>query len=259
MPEPPNLEKAELREISWTGSPPQVRDGDPAKTVKVQFNPETLTVSFTNQNQGGDQRGGSAVQFVGKGNTKLALDLWFDATAPLPEGAEDPQGDVRNLTKRVAEFMKPAPAQGQRDKWVPPGVRFLWGTFLFDGVMESLTEKLEYFSADGKPVRASLQVALKSQEIQFQFGPGRGAAGGLPGGGLPGGGPAGDSGAPQAAPGTQPQQVARQGDSLQQLAAAAGQSDWKPIAAANGIENPRLLTPGVAINLNPKSVQIKVG
>ena len=35
----------------------------------MQFNPETLTVTYTNQSAGGDQRGGSALQFVGKGTT----------------------------------------------------------------------------------------------------------------------------------------------------------------------------------------------
>ena len=72
MPEPIKLLKAELREISWDDQQ-QVQEGDPEKTVQVQFNPETLKVNFSNQKAGGDQRGGSAVQFVGAGSTKLSL------------------------------------------------------------------------------------------------------------------------------------------------------------------------------------------
>lgn len=239
MPRPPKLEKAELQEIYWNEKQ-EVREGDKGNTLKVQFNPETLTVAFTNQSSGGDQRGGSAVQFVGRGTTKLNLELWFDVTAPLADGQSEPTGDVRKLTKKAAFFMKPTPAKGQTDKWIPPGVRFLWGTFLFEGIMESLTEKLEYFSPDGKPMRANLQVSLSSQEIQFQFGKAKGAA-------ATGGG---DS---AAAAGTQPQEPARQGDSVQQMAARNGQQDnWQGIAAANGIENPRLVPPGSLVNLNPK-------
>ena len=53
--------------------------------VTVQFNPETLKVTFANQivqgSGAGDQRGSPARQFVGAGTTKLSLQLWFDVTA----------------------------------------------------------------------------------------------------------------------------------------------------------------------------------
>ena len=97
MPEPIKLLKAELREISWDDQQ-QVQEGYSEKTVQVQFNPETLKVNFSNQ--AGDQRGGSAVQFVAAGSTKLSLDLWFDVTVPLPDGSMQPDGDVRKLTKK---------------------------------------------------------------------------------------------------------------------------------------------------------------
>ena len=50
---------------------------------KVQFNPETLKVSFSNQivppatsGSASDQRGTSTTQFVGKGTTKLSVQLY---------------------------------------------------------------------------------------------------------------------------------------------------------------------------------------
>ena len=230
MPRPERLEKAELQEITWDEDG-TVREGDPARTVTVQFNPETLTVTYTNQNAGGDQRGGSALQFVGKGTTKLALELWFDVTERLADGSREPSGDVRKLTEKVNYFIKPHKAPGQDDKWIPPGVRFLWGTFLFEGVVDSITERLEYFSPEGKPLRANVSLSISSQDIQFQFGQAR---------------PTADGGA---GPDTRPQQVAREGESLQQMAAAAGHDDWRSVAEANGIENPRLLPPGTRITM----------
>ena len=245
MPEPIKLLKAELREISWDDQQ-QVQEGDPEKTVQVQFNPETLKVNFSNQKAGGDQRGGSAVQFVGAGSTKLSLDLWFDVTAPLPDGSMQPDGDVRKLTEKVTYFITPTKVPGEEDKWIPPGVRFIWGTFLFDGVMDSLNENLEYFSEEGKPLRAGISISLSKQEIQFQFGDQT---------------PPGNGG--ENAPGTQPMQPARAGDSVQGMAARAGKpNDWKAIAAANNIENPRQLAAGALLDMSAKvkgSVSVGAG
>ena len=139
MPKPGTLEKATLTEL-WPGSDNQLaernRDGGAPKKVTVQFNPQTLKVSLSNQNAGGSQPGGSSTQFVGQGTTKLTLELWFDVTLPRPAG-DDPRGDVRNLTKEIAYFMTPQEVtRGAEKGLLPPGVQFQWGTFLFKGTVE---------------------------------------------------------------------------------------------------------------------------
>ena len=238
MPESVHLEKAELRQLDSEFKSVI----NPDKTTKVQFNPETLKVTFANQiaqpSGAGDQSGPAAQQFVGAGSTKLALTLWFDVTAPVPEGLPQ-EDDVRKLTQRVAYFITP---QKDGDKFVPPATRFIWGSFQFDGIMEGLEESLEFFSSDGKPLRASLQLSLTQQRITLAtFAPragGRPAAPGALGGGL------------GTTPGARPLTQAAAGATLQGLADAAGRGgDWQSIAAANGIENPRLLQPGQLIDL----------
>ena len=217
---------------------------DGGQRVAVQFNPETLKVTFANQivqPQGGDQAAGnSGRQFVGAGTTKLALTLWFDVTAMT----ENPVDDVRRLTQKVIYFMTPVPAESDATKLAPPGVRFIWGSFQFDGIMEGLEESLEFFSNDGKPLRASLQLSLTQQRITAVKFPAAGA-GGRPGGpGALGGRGMGTT------PGARPLTQAAAGATLQGLADAAGRGgDWQSIAAANGIENPRLLQPGQLIDL----------
>ena len=53
---------------------------------------------------------------------------------------------------------------------MPPAVRFLWGSFQFDGIMESLEETLEFFSPEGRPLRASITLTLSQQQItEFAF------------------------------------------------------------------------------------------
>ncbi|MDX1654723.1 MAG: LysM peptidoglycan-binding domain-containing protein [Candidatus Competibacteraceae bacterium] len=224
MPQPRQLQKAELREIQWDD---QQQAQETGRVVKVQFNPESLKVNFSNQSAGGDQRGGSAIQFVGQGTTKLSFDLWFDVTAAGPERQE--QDDVRRLTFEVVKFIQPTPSD-QEDKFIPPGIRFLWGTFMFDGIVDSINESLEFFSEDGKPLRAKLSLGLSRQEIQFQFG--NQQSGGL-----------------GSTPGSRPQQQSREGDSVQSMAARQGrQDDWQSIAQANDIDNPRQLPPGTPLN-----------
>lgn len=232
MPDAPKLVKAEIREIKWN-SQQQAQEINRDKWVKVQFNPETLKVNFSNQNAGGDQRGGSAVQFVGSGTTKLTLDIWFDVTKPPPDDQGETFDDVRRLTEKVNYFIKPKKKAG-KNKWIPPGVRFIWGTFLFDGIMDSMNETLEYFSEDGKPLRANVSIGLTSQTIQFEFGEQQ-AGGGL---------------GSEGAVGTQPLQQAKAGKPLQQMAAEDGNDDWKSVAEANNIENPRQLPPGSLIDMN---------
>jgi hypothetical protein len=217
MPQAQKIERAELREISWSESG-EVQDGPAESTVAVQFNPASMKLGYANQKAGGDQRGGSAIQYVGKGTTKLSLELLFDVTGELRSGQE--ADDVRKLTSKVVRFMTPSPS-GEEDKFVPPGVRFVWGSFLFDGVMDSLNETLDYFSSDGRPLRSTIAVEISQQEIQFRFNP------------------------DFKGPGTRPQTPARQGDSVQQMTARQGRQDqWKDRASANGIENPRGIGPG---------------
>ena len=229
MPNSLKLEKAELRQLDADFK----NEINPDKTCKVQFNPESLKVSYANQIQtpqgAGDQKGTPARQFVGAGTTKLSLQLWFDVTQPSSDGKPQ-ETDVRKLTQKVAYFITPI-EEGK--KFVPPAVRFVWGSFQFDGLMESLEESLEYFSSDGRPLRASMTLNLSQQKItKFTFrdtaGPGQ-----------------------QQTPGTRPLAQASSGDSVQNMADSNGKGgDWQGIAAANGIENPRLLQPGQLLDLN---------
>jgi hypothetical protein len=225
------LEKAEIRQLDAS----LTNEVKPETWVKVQFNPESLKVSFANQVStpagAGDQTGTPARQFVGAGTTKLSLQLWFDVTAPVPEGLPA-ENDVRKLTQKVAYFI--TPQEDNKKKLVPPALRFVWGSFQFDGVMDSLEESLELFSSDGRPLRASMTLSLSQQKItKFAFRDVPGAGAGL------------------ATPGTRALTQAPAGATLQGLAAARGSADdWQAIAAANNIENPRILQPGQLIDLN---------
>lgn len=223
MPDLPQLTRARLQEVAWNEEREVRTVGDP---FEVQFNPETLKVTFSNQQAGGQQAGGGSVQFVGAGTTKLAVELVFDVTVAGPPAVDGAvPRDVRRLTRKVAHFMIP---ERQGDNFVQRGVRFHWGSFLFEGVMGSMNETLELFSADGRPLRAAVAVELSQQEIK-DFATGDGDA-----------------------PGTQPQRELSGDESIQGAAARAGRPEaWREDADRAGVENPRLPPPGTRVLAGP--------
>ncbi len=228
------LAKAQLIELDQSFE----KEKDGGQKVEVQFNPESLKVTFANQivqPQGGDQAAGSAGrQFVGAGTTKLALQLWFDVNAM----EKDPVDDVRRLTQKVVYFMTPQKSDQDPSKLAPPGLRFHWGSFIFDGMVEGLEEALEFFSPEGKPLRASITLTMSQQKIlvaTFQ------------------------DGKVPTRPGQAPLKAARQDDSLQNMAGQSGRPDWQGIAQANGIEDPLRMAPGQLVNLNLTTATASAG
>ena len=188
-------------------------------SFEVHFNPASLQYSISNQlkNTGS---GNSAKQYVDESSGKLSMELIFDTT--------DTGEDVRLHSLQVARLMEP----GQSDK-TPPVVVFAWGLYTFAGLMERYKETIDYFSSDGVPLRATVNLTLASQDEVFEGGSSERSA--MTRGSLAGGG--GDNGLVQTPPppdsdGRGVTQVATQGGNP----AAA-----RRIAALNGLENMRFV------------------
>lgn len=133
--------------------------GDP---IKVHFNPVSLQYAMTNtmKDQG---RGNKKKQVVSQSTGKLTMDLIFDTT--------DNGEDVRHFTRKIAEFMTPL-----ADKSLPIVV-FEWGTLKFQGMAEAYKETIDFFSSDGVPLRASVNLTLAQQDAVFDEGNNAGGAG----------------------------------------------------------------------------------
>lgn len=232
--ESPSISRAELIEIEYDKDQGSYEKTG-AKSVAVQFNPQSLKVNYKNQQAGKGKQGTSGVQYVGTGSTSLSVDLLFDVTRPT--GKQSDTSDVRYLTEEVNYFMRDLKKE-KEGKYSPPGVRFLWGSFLFDGVMDSMSETLEFFDPEGRPLRATVSISLSKQEIQFvrpESGPGPRSAE------QEGGGTAAEERPPGA--------ENTSGKPLQQIAAERGQQDnWKETARKNDVENPRAIHNPNALN-----------
>ncbi|MGA9583127.1 MAG: hypothetical protein WBR13_14295, partial [Allosphingosinicella sp.] len=127
--------------------------------IPVHFNPTSLRVALTNQ-FGDDPPEQHARATTGKLDVELLFDTSHDGS------------DVRSATEAlrtmaVATGVTP-PAGGQQPQanGSLPKVFFHWGTASFEGLIESLTETLDYWSSDGVPLRASIALSMKGSELR---------------------------------------------------------------------------------------------
>jgi hypothetical protein len=148
----PTVTKAQLQSLP---------DGEP---IVVHFNPASLVYSLENstRQQGSDPK---RRQYAGQFTGKLTMDLQFDTT--------DTGDDVRSVTNQVAMFMqssaqasKSASSSGANAP-AQPVLAFQWGTYVFKGIMESFRETIDFFSADGVPLRALVSIGLARQDNVF--------------------------------------------------------------------------------------------
>ena len=138
--------------------------------ITVHFNPETLDITYSNSIQKGDKTKKQPAQVVSETTAKLSMDLIFDTTMP---GQSEVQAgkDVRTETNKIIKLMDPtqtSPRSSSSDESkIPSIVKFEWGTILFEGYIDSLKEKLELFSPDGIPLRATVSIGMTQQKRSF--------------------------------------------------------------------------------------------
>ena len=139
--------------------------GPDATEVEVHFNPASLVYSVENSNkqQSSDPKRRECVaQFSGK----LTMDLQFDTT--------NTGEDVRKTTNKIANFMRGSSGKGTNpasgNAQAQPVVSFQWGAYEFQGTLESFKETIDFFSADGVPLRAMVSIGLAQQDEVFAEG-----------------------------------------------------------------------------------------
>ncbi|HTR16329.1 MAG TPA: LysM peptidoglycan-binding domain-containing protein [Acetobacteraceae bacterium] len=204
--------------------------------IEALFNPNTYsitkTVSWTaatgnSQAVGQTERrkNAPALQFGGGQSRSLSLDLFFDTT----EETNDAKKDVRTLTNKIVKLTR---IVRDLDPQRPPVCVVSWGKetppgsdFPFTGVVTQLTQRFNLFLADGRPVRANLTLALTEyldptkDELE-----------------------------------TDPEfttRLVKRGDSLSSIAAEVYRdpTQWRVIAEANRLDDPRRVAPGLRLNI----------
>ncbi|MEC4811802.1 MAG: LysM peptidoglycan-binding domain-containing protein [Scytonema sp. PMC 1069.18] len=212
----------------------KIRPKSPSRlpSIEVLFNPTTYAITKSvNWTPPQDANGKSiksqnylnapTLSFSGGGSRQLSLDLFFDVTESRSQDVREETNKIVALTR--IEPIKPTPR--------PPTCEVSWGNappnsdFPFVGVVSSLTQKFTLFRRDGKPVRAELNVVflelLDAEADQRQTDP------------------------------EMTTRVVRLGDTLSSIAAEVYQdpTNWRMIAEANGLDNPRDLKIGTSLSI----------
>jgi hypothetical protein len=195
-----------------------------AEVVECHFNPNDFTINRSNQWQSQETSGSGLpdTTFGGMGARQLTMSLVFDTY--------EQKSDVTQATGKLAALMEvpntPSPS-GRAAR--PPHVEFGWGNFRsFRSVITQMSQKFTLFTADGTPVRATVQLTL--QEVP------REAAQNQRGGQNP----------TSVARGARKARVVLPGDTIDWIAAdeMGDPNAWRALAEANGIDDPRRLRPG---------------
>lgn len=199
------------------------KKGKEIKSISVLFNPNEYSISSSNNISSQDLRGlnGQSEQFVGGGTQNLSMQLFFD-TYTMKTEASASYVDVRKHTDQIKKLM-----DIYSDDHTPPVCAVTWGSLCFKGYLESLNERFTMFSNEGIPLRAYLDVTFKKVETVEQYLKGA---------------------SPQSADRTKAR-ILKDGDQLWTIAANEydDPDNWRPIANANNIDNPRKVKPGTAI------------
>ena len=117
------------------------------------------------------------------------------------------------------------------DKHRPPLVMFSWGGFTFKGVVESLSLRYTMFLPDGKPCRATANISIKeAQTAKEQL-----------------------EANPRNSPDHTKRRTLKQGETLALIAHEEydDPGEWRRIADANGIMDPKDVKPGTVLTLPP--------
>jgi nucleoid-associated protein YgaU len=200
----------------------QTEDGT---QIPCLFNPESLSVSRSNQWRGSEApgRGVPTLRYEGASAGTFSLSLFFDTT--------DTGQAVTTHTSKLMKLMEvstslPGTSEATQNAR-PPWVKFSWGSLhSFKAVIESMSINFTYFSATGTPLRAKAELSLKQYEEELAF---QNPTSGTP--------------FPHRTHRVQP------GETLDRISAMhyGDATKWRRIANANGVEDPLALRAGTVL------------
>jgi nucleoid-associated protein YgaU len=157
------------------------------------------------------------IQYIRGEAEKLTVELLADTSGTLDDVRQRYTNPIRNLMNIDPELH------------APPIVRLSWGPESFKGVVESVNLTFVLFTPDGTPLRAKIGLTLKEyRPVNVQV-----------------------RQVEKHSPDVDKSYTVRRGDTLSGIAGALYKdpTQWRAIAQANGIVDPRELQPGVRLTV----------
>lgn len=215
----------------------------PFENVEFDFNPSTMTLARSARspsNPTGSKSGGTGGIFSGaaprvlRGKGFMIGDSVQD-NADLMHKWMDPGG---GLLGKLAGAALGALTGGRINLTAnPPTLLFIWGPFLMECQLNSLSVEFQRFNSSGKPTRSEVTFQLQERPSLLGLLPTNPTSGGLPG---------------------RQTHTVTQGESLPLIAARTYGSSgaWRAIADVNRIDDPFRLRPGQTVYL-PNATELK--
>lgn len=197
------------------------------KPIPVLFNPEQYSLSTGVQyaEKKAPGRKHPVNQYISGNSKSLDVTLFFDTY--IPPSLDNPDEGGMDVAIYTSKIVKLAEVDEKLKK--VPAVTFAWGNMSFTGIIQNVKENYTMFLADGKPVRARLDVSFKSVYVEKK-----------------------DASKDEKKAEAKTITVA-EGDTLCSIAEKeyGNAGYWRIIALANGILNPLELGKGMVLTLPP--------
>ncbi len=152
----------------------------PELYMDVMFNPETYSVDSGAEYSSSAAPGKfeDGLQFTKLSTRRLNLELIFDTmnrpsrfseditiSSQLKDVFADSSPDVSEYIKKLHKLIETE--KSGMDVFPPPVVVFAWGSFSFQGVIESFKENYTMFQRDGSPIKATVSLSIKEYNSEL--------------------------------------------------------------------------------------------
>lgn len=158
------LERARIHVLKGDGSKDGPSDID--DYIEVCFNPKEYSLEKSVE-WDAEKAFSDAPQpeFKAPKPMTLSVTLQFDTYEERSNVRDKWVRKLEKLTMMTGDLPKDGTKASKSDKqkFRPPTILFVWGRFVFKGVIESLSQKYTMFLSDGTPVRA--ECALKIRNV----------------------------------------------------------------------------------------------
>ncbi|MGN1119362.1 MAG: hypothetical protein ACI4Q4_03320 [Oscillospiraceae bacterium] len=147
---------------------------NPELYMDVMFNPETYSVDSGAEysSSAAPGRFEDGLQFTKLSTRRLSLELLFDTmnrpsrfsdditiSSQLKDVFADSSPDVSEYVNKLHKLIETE--KSGNEVFPPPVVVFAWGSFSFQGVIESFKESYTMFQRDGSPIKATVSLSIK--------------------------------------------------------------------------------------------------
>jgi nucleoid-associated protein YgaU len=192
----------------------------------AMFNPNRLTISRSAQwkSQDAAKRDNPELQFTSAEPSTLSVELLFDTF-------DTPEQKKRSVRDHTDKLLHLTTIEQHGDKHRPPVCQLKWGRVgvFFQGVLQQMEQQITLFMKDGTPVRSTVKCTFKQWETNQKDSVKQN----------------------KKSADVSKTWVVKRGDSLASIAAHeyGDPRKWRPIASANGLDDPLDLRPGSTLVL----------